>query len=118
MSKTFLKIKIMSLAAEAKIIRREEKKWPKPREGKGLMRMDLYFHRVGIVRTEARSAQLAYGYLRGRPYRRMEAKCYYLPDERRIVEMVVKFGQIDKKIAAMGVADWLAEPAEQMAKAA
>lgn len=68
MSKTYLKIKIKSLAEEARIIRHEEKKWYGPSE----TRTGLYLHRVRDVRSEARAALLAYGFLRGRPYAALE----------------------------------------------
>jgi hypothetical protein len=105
MSKLFLKVKIKSLAEEARIIRLEEqrRKGPKvaaPRPGipypvsdvpamlndqrrslrwrrrRPLPEGDVYFalraHRIHDVRTEARAAQLAYGFARGRPYRSIE----------------------------------------------
>lgn len=68
MSKTYLKIKIMSLAAEAKIIRREEHRWP----GASDIRCGLHLHRVNNVRGEARASLLAYGFLRGRSYAAVE----------------------------------------------
>ncbi len=52
--KTYLKIKISSLAAEARIIRREEQRWP----GDHQIRTGLHEHRVIDVRREARSALL------------------------------------------------------------
>ena len=74
MSKTYLKIKIMSLAAEARIIRREEHKWPTVGPSGVLSTRDgLRLHRVGPVRDAARHAQLAYAFLRGRPYASVEA---------------------------------------------
>jgi len=65
-NRQFLKVKIKSLAAEAQIIRHEE------RRSAGLRRASLCEHRRGIVRREARSALLAYGYLRGRLYPELE----------------------------------------------
>lgn len=115
MSKTFLKIKIMSLAAEAKIIRTEANKWP--RAGMQGIRFELHCHRRFDVRSEARSAQLAYGYLRGRPYRRIEAKCWDTPSAQRIAELIAKFGGVDKKQAPTLVRAWLDEKIE-LAKAA
>lgn len=120
--KTYLKIKIMSLAAEASIIRREEKKWPRERDipmdqrtdpkqqDRWKIRLSLATHRRFDVRTESRCALLAYGYLRGRPYRRIEAKCYNLPDAYRIRDLVQKYGpEENKTIVENAVKKWLAE---------
>ena len=65
----YLKVKIKSLAEESKIIRREEKKNP-------TFKIHLADHRKGIVRTEARASMLAYGFLRGVPYKKIESKCH------------------------------------------
>lgn len=111
MSKTFLKIKIMSLAAEARIIRREANKWP--RAGVMGTRYALNQHRRFDVRQEARSAQLAYGFLRNKPYRSIEEKCWDAPDETRIIEIAVKFGKLDKKQAAASIKEWLSASDEK-----
>ena len=70
----YVKVKILSLAAEAKIIRKQEAKARK--YGQRSLRIGLADHRRGVVRHEARHAQLAYGFLRGLPYKKMEAKCH------------------------------------------
>jgi hypothetical protein len=70
----YIKVKILSLAAEAKIIRKQEQKARS--HGNRSLRIGLADHRRGIVRHEARHAQLAYGFLRGMPYKKMEAKCH------------------------------------------
>ena len=70
----YIKVKILSLAAEAKIIRKQEGK--ARAHGNSYLRVGLAEHRRGIVRHEARHAQLAYGFLRGMPYKKMEAKCH------------------------------------------
>lgn len=114
MSKTFLKIKIMSLAAEAKIIRKEANRWP--REGQQGVRFELNQHRRFDVRSEARSAQLAYGFLRNRPYRSMEQKCHTVPNAARITEIAVKFGRLDKKQTASSVMEWLTTLTVQTAR--
>lgn len=62
-----LKVKVKSLAAEARIIRREEVR------AKGGLRAQLHDHRVVVVRQEARIAQLAYGLIRGRTIDQMES---------------------------------------------
>lgn len=61
-----LRVKLKSLAEEARIIRREERRtW-------GQLREELHLHRVRDVRTEARATHLAYGFLRGRTLEQME----------------------------------------------
>ena len=95
-----LKVKIKSLAAEARIIRLEEQRAKGRRlsdagprvkdEAKGYvvrndkhyevkgrddeLREDLHRHRIDVVQVEARLALLAYGFLRGRLYAQLERK--------------------------------------------
>jgi hypothetical protein len=87
--KTHLKIKIKTLAAEAKIIKAEESKWP----GISDMRTSLHEHRILVVRRENRSSQLAYGFLRGRDYNVMEWKCYEQPNWKAVEEIAQRFGR-------------------------
>jgi hypothetical protein len=103
--KIYLKIKIMSLTAEARIIRAEEKKWP----GEHDARLGLHRHRVHEVRPEARHALLAYGFLRGRDYRQLEFKAARAPDWDRVQKLVEKFGaatKADLPIVAQRFAQW------------
>jgi hypothetical protein len=85
--RVYLKVKVKSLAAEAKIIRKEEK-----RASRLSIRIGLRDHRVGIVRHEARHAQLAYGFLKGRSYAEMEGGSKQAPDWNKIRKMVEKYG--------------------------
>ena len=85
--RVYLKVKVKSLAEEAKIIRREEKR------AKLLsIRIGLREHRIGIVRHEARHSHLAYGFLRGRAYLEIENKASEAPDWAKVRKMVEKFG--------------------------
>ena len=74
-----LKIKIKSLAAEAAIIRKEERKelgWRRRKNDPSRATyQSLRNHRVDTVRRTARYSLLAYGFLRGREYLRMEKTC-------------------------------------------
>ena len=81
-----LKVKIKSLTAESRIIRAEERRCTKGG------RQSLANHRRGIVRSEARSSQLAYGFLRKKPYRSMEAKCHTKPVWGNVERVARKFG--------------------------
>ena len=83
-----LRVKVKSLADEAKIIRREEhraKGWDEW--------IALKSHRRGVVRTEARAAQLALGFLRGFPYRALEATVHpgHEPNWRRVRQLAEKY---------------------------
>ena len=89
-SRIYLKVKIKSLAAEARIIRFEEAKARKRKNTE--WRSGLASHRRGIVRSAARHTHLAYGFLRGRSYKQMEAKCTIKPDWKRVLTMVEKYG--------------------------
>lgn len=82
-----LKIKIKSLAAEAKIIRKEEK-----RAKSQSIRESLYRHRIDVVRYEARHTNIAYGFLRGRTYAQIEANPKTPPNWDKVRKMVEKYG--------------------------
>ncbi len=86
-NRIYLKVKVCSLAAEARLIRREERR-------SRTHRMGLAEHRRGPVRREARSALLAYGFLRGRQYLQLEAKVHTKPDWRRVEELVSRYGAV------------------------
>lgn len=102
MSTTYLKIKIKSLAAEARIIRFEE------RRSAGDVRAGLHQHRVLDVRREQRAALLAYGYLRKRSYRRIESASSARPATQRIVDLVRKYGPLaERQQVADEIAAWL-----------
>lgn len=63
-----LKVKIKTLAIEAKMIRKEELK-----SRKYCLIDRLRNHRVGLLRDEQRATLLAYGYIRRKTYRQIEA---------------------------------------------
>lgn len=89
----FLKVKIKSLAAESKIIRHEERKLP-------YFWDELRLHRITVVRIEARATQLAYGFIRGRSYKQVEANAHSLDSygEKflwdKVRSMVDKYGKV------------------------
>ena len=101
-----LRVKVKSLAAEARIIRLEEHRAKGRRKcGSGVhpdykawlgrddeRRVSLYFHRIRDVRKEARSALLAYAFLRGRDYATCEKPAKHNPpDLKRVRQLVEKF---------------------------
>jgi len=101
MQKTELKVKIKSLAEEARIIRKEENKTLKlhkmkyPEGGYCPQYDSLRNHRRIDVQGEARAALLAYGYLRGVPYKAMESKTKEdnRPNWKRVRTIAKKFGK-------------------------
>jgi hypothetical protein len=56
------------------------------------LRMDIRDHRKGDVREEARISHLAYGFMKGIPYKAMEQKCREEPDWGRVMSCVERFG--------------------------
>jgi hypothetical protein len=93
-----LRIKVKALAAEAAIIRQEE------RRVCGLVRWGLQQHRKTVVRRAARESLLAYGLLRGAPYARMERACRTAPDLGAVATVAKRFGGDPAAVAA-----WVAE---------
>ena len=89
-----LKIKLKSLAAEARIIRFEEDKAPNDPASGIYDRQSLYDHRILVVRPEARATLLAYGYIRGRTYRQVEpnSTTRNLIPWKKVRAMVEKYG--------------------------
>jgi hypothetical protein len=119
MSVRTLKIKIKSLAAEAKIIRREERKTKPQIEWKEMTfpngatiryqageYFELHTHRTGPVRASARHALLAYGYLRGRAYKQLEAKCYDEPDWQNVLNQVKRFDPSKSNLVPDQFKEW------------
>lgn len=97
MAIAMLKVKIKSLAAEARIIRHQE------RRSKGILRNELHEHRIGIVRSESRHSHLAYAILRGRPS--PERTCKSRPDFEKVSKMTKRFGTYPG-FAAKDVESW------------
>ena len=97
---TELKIKLKSLAAEARIIRQEEKK----RRGKnwGSTGNTLHEHRIHVVRPEARATHIAYAFLRGGSLESVEGSAKTEPEWKRVEAMVRKYSW--RKLAELQ--DW------------
>jgi hypothetical protein len=90
--RVMLKVKAKSLADEARIIRKEE------RRASPLLRGELHLHRVSDVRSEARATHLAYGLIRGRSVERIERSQTRTPPLwLRVQTMVKKYGPVDAK---------------------
>ena len=80
-------MKLKSLAAESRIIRAEERKQRHPS-----LRNGLTTHRREVVRAAARNTALAYGFIRGRAYRDIEAKGGTPPNVKEVERMVKQYG--------------------------
>lgn len=102
LKRVYLKIKIKSLAAEATIIRAEERRWP----GETPQRIGLHQHRVVEVRGECRAAGLAYGFLRGRSYAAMEVKSHDTPPLARAKVIAEKFSDESAQVTKQRWAEW------------
>ena len=95
----YLKVKIKSLAEEARIIRKEEVKLkrrsvPYRPEGWERTLTGLHHHRIWDVRREARATHLAYGFLRGRALAQIEGNAKTCPPWSRVEAMVKKYGDL------------------------
>lgn len=93
-----LKVKIKSLAAEAKIIRSEERKQkhyikaaPEYAHEHRPIRDSLQHHRTGIVRYEQRHSYLAYAFLRGKTRKHCE------PTHKEAYKSMYQNGGVDMK---------------------
>lgn len=86
-----LKVKLKSLAAEAKIIRFEEKKTH------GVLRDELHLHRVWQVRSEARHTHIAYGLIKGLKLEQIEPKSFVPFDWARVNAMIKKYGSLEQR---------------------
>lgn len=88
-----LKIKIESLAAESRNIRKEANKTS------GMAKWNLNHHRKTTVRVHTRLNLLAYGMLRGVPYGAIERQCRTAPNFDTVVKHAKKFGATDDDLA-------------------
>lgn len=92
--RVYLKVKIKSLAEEARIIRREEQRPRRDMDtcGYSPTRTGLWEHRVTVVRNASRNALLAYGFIRGRKYSQIEPSAKTKPDWEEVKRLVSKYG--------------------------
>jgi len=83
-----LKIKLKSLAAESRIIRKEELK----NKGKWSHQAnDLHYHRVHYLRPITRATHIAYGLLRGMEYLQIEPTSKSQPNWDKVKAMITKY---------------------------
>lgn len=98
-----LRCHVKSLAEEARIIRKEERRCSLLYSG------ILREHRIGVLRTEARYAQLALAFIRGRPYRVAENSNIHQPvSVERLSSKIAEFFTFGgAKFVAPKVIEWL-----------
>jgi hypothetical protein len=121
---TKLKVKAKSLAAEARIIRKEEYKklrhlkvcqyehqdydkgwwrWHRETQDANIAFWTLQNHRRGIVRAEARATNIARAFLRGVPYDRVEPNARDTVEQSvamsRAKDIIAKYGHLEKHFA-------------------
>lgn len=87
-----LKIKLKSLAEEARIIRREEQRT------RGALRDELHHHRIQVVRKAARETHIAYAEIRGIPLERVERQGSRPYDAKAVHAMVKKYGPVPQPV--------------------
>jgi hypothetical protein len=104
-----LKIKLRSLADEARLIRREERKaFSRGTEASRAIGMQMVEHRKTVIRSAARNTVLAYGFLRGLQYRDIEAKAYSAPEWKDVLRMVRRYG--DRYVSEQEFESWKSQP--------
>lgn len=114
--KDYLKVKALSLGAEARIIKDLENRRLARAEVARLRGKDptyhetvykgLNDHRRTIVRNEARWTNIARGFLNGHAYDKIERNSYQCPDWKRVEELVMKYGEGDKDELANRFSTW------------
>jgi hypothetical protein len=130
MSLLYLKVKRLSLADEARTIRRLEKRKKKTEKAQRKYHKDsglntpfvsefegrgLHHRRTVVVRKEARAAHLAYMFLKGVPYASVESKCNEQPDWGRVVDIAEKFCDVSRweEDILDSVDEWANHPKEK-----
>lgn len=89
-----LKVKLKSLAEEARIIRKEELNYKEKRDFQKVN--SLHLHRVMHIRPIARATHIAYGLLRGMDYHRIEQTTKSFPDWNKVRHMLKKYSKPDE----------------------
>jgi len=69
----------------------------------------MHQHRIFDIRKEARTAQLAYGFLKGKPFREIENRSYSQPNWDRIEKLAIRYGEVDPDLIKQAFAEWKRE---------
>jgi hypothetical protein len=98
--RTFLKLKIKHLALEPGLIRFEHERRRKRAAKRGKeyskwLEVRTHEHKIKKIRPEARAAQLAYAFIRGKSYAQTEAKASpSVAQLTRAAEITLKYGDL------------------------
>ncbi len=123
--KSYLKIKACTLAAEAQINRHQAAKWLERARAARLKQQHqkveyhmknfngIQDHRRKEIRIEARHTYLAYGFLKGNPYRSIERHSYTQPNWDKVEDMIKRFGEGREQDLMQKFSEWKSE-AEQL----
>jgi hypothetical protein len=68
--------------------------------------VNLHMHRKGVVRHEARHSQLAYAFLRNRPYAKTEDKANSHPNWLKVSDIAKRFSNEDERHVMQRFAEW------------
>ena len=101
----YLRVKLKSLAEEARIIRVEERRAIKHQNYS--LQASLRWHRIDTVRKAARETLLAYQYLRGFAYKQVEKEGSIEPNWKSVLSMIQRYGPYEtKKLDVLNLVDW------------
>jgi len=106
----YLRVKLKSLAEEARIIRIEELRANKARNFD--LQNGLRGHRVATVRRATRETLLAYQFLRGVPYAKVEKPNSNPVDLLAVLRMVKRYGDLKSGTEEQALKEWM-EPREE-----
>lgn len=97
-----LKIKLKSLGAESRFIRKEERKTA------GDLREEMYLHRM-MLRREARATHLAYGFIRGKSRACIEDRAAALSaiDQAKLLDRITAMASKYGSRPVTDVKDWM-----------
>jgi hypothetical protein len=97
------RVKIKSLAEEAKIIRAEERRHP----GGSWIRGSLRDHRTRVVRNEQRATLIAYAFVRRMPLGEVERHSRRPVDVGSVARIVASLAGTAKEMAMEGLKAWM-----------
>jgi hypothetical protein len=102
---SYLQTKAVSLALEAKYIRKQERRFVKKAKVAKLKgrtfsaeyfdknREGQYLHRISVVRDEARATNIARGFLRDHSYAEIETTVHSKPNWERVEDLVFSYAE-------------------------
>ncbi len=70
---------------------------------------NLQDHRKGVLRKESRASFIAYGFLRGLEYSRIEHGAFNMPDWAAVERIALRFSEDSEQVVKQRLAQWLDE---------